>query len=324
MKPTVLSSVKILLLLILLLVIESVCGGCVYMIYALCTTLVAGREIQLVSGMLFVKGVFLFAPVAISSSGAFLLFFLIRHQWGTKADFVVYAVWYVLSWLILIPLTFRVYESISKENHIVATETLVSPGYFRNSESENEVLFYSQVRDDATVEGVSISDHNITTYNKRKIHASGSDFADPIIRDSLEMNSVISFFVSSYNKMFDIGAESSRDFLSWLCFSSIGLVYLAVFEIRRLSVWRLVNVFFILVVYVGLFNLDLYIYTGDILPYVSHALMEAMPFIPGNAFVLILNLSLTLIFILAGIFISSYRKKAVEAASDSVFYGAEE
>ena len=289
------------------------------MIYALCTTLVAGREIQLVSGMLFVKGVFLFAPAAISSSGAFLLFFLIRHQWGTKADFVVYAVWYVLSWLILIPLTFRVYESISKENHIVATETLVSPGYFRNSESEDEVLFYSQVRDDGTAEGISISDHKITTYNERKVPVSDSAFADSIIRDSLKMNSVISFFVSSYNKMFAIGAESSRNFFTWMCFASIGLVYLAVFEMRRLSVWRLVNVFFILVVYVGLFNLDLYIYTGDILPSVSRDLRNALPFIPGNVFVLIVNLSLTLIFILAGIFISSYRKKVHESACESVF-----
>ncbi|MCR5494460.1 MAG: hypothetical protein K6F15_02395 [Treponema sp.] len=324
MKPTVLSSVKILLLLILVLCLESICGGFVYMIYALCTTLVAGKDIQLVSGMLFVNGVFLFAPIAISSSGAFLLFFLIRHQWGTKADFIVYASWYVLSWLIFIPASFRLYEQINHGQHIVSTEALTSQGYFRNSYGGDETLYYSQVRDDGTVEGLSIAEHKLYTFNSRKIPEKQSVFTDTIIQQSMEMNSVMSFLANSYNEMFEIGAESSRNFWSWLCFSSIGLVYLACFVLRRLSVWRLVNVFFILLVYIGFFNLDLYIYTGDILPVLNSEVNGMLPFVPGNAFVVIINLLFALLLLIGGLITRFYRKKHEDARSDAVFYGADE
>lgn len=324
MKATVLSSIKILLLLILLLCIESACGGFVYMIYALCTTLVAGKEIHLISGMLFVKGVFLFAPVAIATSGAFLLFYLIRHRLGRKTDFFVYAIWYVMSWLILIPFSLRAYEKLNKEEHIITSENLVSPGYFRDSLIENQTVYYSQIREDASAEGISLTNRKLSTFNNKKVPQNNSVFTDPIIQKSLEMNPVISFMVKSYEKMFMIATESSRDFLAWLTFSSMGLVCLACFGLRRLSAWRLINVFLIILIFIGIFNLNLYIYTWHILPEINKELNRLLHFIPGNVFVLCVNLFIAFILFLFGLFISSYRKKKDLSDSGSIFYGADE
>ena len=135
-------------------------------------------------------------------------------------------------------------------------------------------------------------------------------FSDSLILDTLEMPPALSLLVSRGSLLWTIFNRcASGSFIGWLCFASLGLALLGVCGLRKLSVWRLVNVLFALIATGGIITFNVIGYTNHAFVQMENSLitsMGAVPFIKristvGNPLVILGNILAFVILVVIGI-----------------------
>lgn len=302
------------------ILLEIIAGAFLYMTYSMFSGLVAGQKFSMFSSNYFVRGVFYTIPAAIFLCPVFISFYLIRHK--EIFGFPVFI--YLLLNFSLFFFAFPAARNLEKISAFGAEEnsTILSPGYFRSSADEKYVFYYSRVSDENVVSGICIDKetvgNSVFTFSNIKLSGDQNDFADPLIRSSVEMPPLLKKIVKFICDFVILALEKSSSVLSWICFSTVMLALMGVTGLRKISVWRLVNVLFIMTDFVLIFLLNLFLLspeTSSVLPPLPEKIKSNLPL---NQFIVAgINVLLFVIFFI----VSFVKYRAKKESGDSQFSG---
>lgn len=238
----------------------AVCAGAIlYMTYSACASLVAGQDFSPFSLTLFLQGLYYVFPASFSLVPIFVVFYTIRRKEVAGLSIPVFMVLHLLLWLFCVPFVKNTYENAQlKQKNAPQTFSLLSPGYFRESESNKYIFYYTRINSENIASGVCIDrtkpEDNVYTFSDIKLSSAQEGFTDTLIRGTVEMPATLRVCLS-YLQAFTSAAYElcSTNILRWLLFSSVTVAILSVFFLYNFSSWRLVNVLMIFVVYVFIF-----------------------------------------------------------------------
>ena len=317
-KSPLITAINLILYYIVVMIVGTLGCAVIFTVYKLCTHLVAGQGLGIsFNAIYFKRGIFLFAPVIFMLSNALMVFYLIRHSSRSWLPLLVYVALYALSWLILVPIDFTLEKKFLEKPTTINFQksvTELSPGYFRttgeDSASGDQIWYYSKVSELNVATGLCKNNDNIYTFNNLKL-SSNSDFSDPLIKKTVEMNSRISYIAKKALILLNLArAAFFAGTLQWINFLTIALALLSVAGLRHISSWRLVNVLMIICFALAVFTFNIECYTGTIfsLPQKFFTdLFGGLPFLV-NPFVSICNVFLFIVFTSLGFIIDIRRK----------------
>lgn len=314
-------SIKIFAAYIAIVMLGLCTGAFLYMTYSLCTVLVAGQKFSAFSSGFFLQGIFEVLPTVLSLCPLFISFYLIRHKEIPWYSVLVCMILHLCLWIFFIPaLKEKLEISVYKNKEMQAAVSL-SPGYFRVSQDNRYVLYYSEVDSENNASGVCIdkskSNGNVFTFSSEKPAIFQDEFSDPLIKNTVEMPVLLKQILKYFQK-FTVSSYSrcSENFVSWIIFSSIIFAFTSVVWIKNISAWRLVNVLFILMDYIFVFFLNFFILGAD------DSLFQKIPILIKSVPTKSLLVCVLNIFIFAAAFILWLISRLVkENSPEPAYYG---
>lgn len=222
--------------------IVTLAGALIYTVFSLSTHLVAGTRFTGFSPLIFIKGIFITAPLSLLVSPLFIARYLIRHRPSTVWVTGFYCLLYILTCMLIAPLLVELKISSECRFFNVVEVNPLSPRYFRVQ--DDNLFYYSKVNKDFIAEGICVdTDMNtIYTFSDTLLPAKTKGFVDPLIEQNLSLPAIIShmlFWAESYFSMTQRIVKYG--FLPWLCFCSFFLAILSVVFLRYVSNWRLID-----------------------------------------------------------------------------------
>jgi len=239
-------------------------GACFYMLYETCTMLVAGTSSNAISLNLFLKGVFISFPISMGLSAMMLTLYFIRHPALPFIPILTYAVLILVAWLVLIPSCTKLSLNYDTKTESVKNKNSLSSNLFRKSNSL--VTYFSKVYNDNFANGMCINISNdastIYTFKNVPLEDNKKTFSDSLIAESIEMPRLISYIMNDISTLMEAGKKAIKSWKAenqltfgasffkgisyWLCYISMGLALLSVIGLRRVSNWRLLNTFIVI------------------------------------------------------------------------------
>lgn len=297
--------------------------GCslIYMIYSLCTGLVAGQGFSVFNMDLFTSGLFLSAPIVIILSSIFMVLYFIRHRASGKGIFIVFGVIYAVMWIVILPLTIISYRNYQAEIIKSDKPVVLSPGYFRDN--GNQVFYYSKISDQNVASGVCIdkytTEKNFRTFKNVQLPYTAK-FKDPLIQESVKIPLLLKISVVAVNELNRImDFFAGNGILSWLCFCTMGAAIFCVAFIRNVSKWRLVNVCTIVFMTLAIVVFNVLILSDGLI----HSMAQRINDVSGlsdkyNLSMMIFNVLVAVILVVFSI-VSSKVSKSVSFAADGEY-----
>ena len=335
-------ALKLIIFYLFVLVAGTVACAVVYTIYSLCTSLVAGQGLPSFNFAYFLNGIFVFTPVVLIVSGVLMCLYLIRNSSPSWLPLIVYALLYVASWCLLMPLNFLLYNKIvntgavgevSKADSDTSLGTLLkepdvvlSPGYFRH-EGDDFIFYYSFVDENNVADGMCIipeaKNQHVQTFSAVALPLK-ADFSDNLIKDTVDMPQSVSTLVRYFRLLIQIAhKEFSEGFLVWLSFATISLALLSVAGLRHVSKWRLINVLMLICATVCIVVFNIFAYTESAMESVKNTVNGIASFLPSkNPFAAIVNVLIFVLFTIIGFVIDIHRKS--ETDPNAEFEGGDE
>ena len=244
----------------------AVCASAIlYMTYSACSSLVAGQTFSPFSAALFLRGLYCVFPAAFSLVPVFIVFYVIRRTEVAGLSVPVFMVLHFCLWLFCVPLVKNTYENTHlKQTDAPQTFSPLSPGYFRASENNKYIFYYTRINAENIASGLCINrtdpEDNVYTFSDIKLSGAQEGFTDKLIKDTVEMPSTLTVCLSFLQAFTNAAYEMcSSGIIRWLLFSSITVAILSVYFLHNFSFWRLVNVLVIFVVYVFIFLCNYFI-----------------------------------------------------------------
>ena len=304
----------------IVVVFTLICAA-VFTFYKLCSRLVSGNTSLLFDPVLFIRGIFLFAPIVLIASGSFMLFYLMRHSTSSWFPLIVYIFLYGTAWFVLIPMDLTLEKKFG-EKHTLLEEynakrgIVLSPGYFRdlNSEQgERSVWYYSNVSKDNVATGLCIDfgkasgkgAGSVYTFSEAALDLNKNEFSDPLIEKNVKMSPTVESTVSFLRVTSIILRKSFfAGPLAWYAYLSMALALLAVAGVRHISKWRLVNFIAISFFSIAILVVNNLIYTNSVMAPVTTFMNDLLSDVPvkvSNPFAVLFNLLTFAVLSIAGI-----------------------
>lgn len=307
MKSIVFSTIKMFTAFLVTLLTGSVTGAVLYMIYNMCSTLVAGQGFAAFNLAFFTQGLFLCLPFIFVVCPAFIAFYCIRNKRIGFIPVVVFSVIYIAIWIFVQPFIIRSgIQKASKSSYIIHREPL-SKGYFRNV-TDRYVFYYSSVDEEHVASGICIdknaSTENVYTFKDIELPNSAAIFTDSLIQTSIEIPQVTQIcirYIANYLGI--VTLEVSTGFISWLIFSSMALLLCSLMFLKNFSRWRFVNVILILTLSLIVIYINVDILSFGRLYLVTERINSIFTFAPdqSNFLLFIINVVLSVVSILLGL-----------------------
>lgn len=293
--------------------VASFFGGCLYAFYCACTHLVAGQTLGSFPFSLFLRGILLSLPFVLAINGIVLILYLIRRPAPPLIPLIFYVLIVSLTWIFLIPLSWKFYDKMDAKLAKVEKLSPLSSGYFRNE--DDLIYYYSKVNDDGTCDGIcldpSSDDRQLYTFSGEKLISRKSSFNDSLIETSVQSPFFIHYGFEGINILASQSHKSVNEgFGKWLCFASFGLALLSLIGMRRISSWRMLNVFFVLAFSLALFVLNALYYGTSVFANVAPIVdlwYKGIPFLK-DAFIVSLNVLIALVFFITGLLLDLLKK----------------
>ena len=311
MKSILLSTIKVIISHLLALLIISILGAVLYMIYSMCSTLVAGQGFSAFNLAFFIKGFFLTLPVVFSLSAAFVAFYAIRNKEISTVALGIFAILFTAVWIFAQPAFIKAgIQKAKKSSYIIEREPL-STGYFRNV-TDRYVFYYSSVDKENLASGICIDkgsvSGNVYTFKDVELADSASTFTDSLIQSSIDIPSVTKISMHGINRYIGvITLACAGTKTEWLMFSSLGLLLVSLVFMRRFSKWRFINVVIILSASIFAIMMNVNTLSYGKLYFLTERLNSKFTFVPGNAnFILFaINIIFSALFLVLGLITDS-------------------
>lgn len=307
MKSILLSTIKMLVTHILLLLIGTLAGAVLYMVYSMCSTLVAGQGFATFNLGFFIQGVFLTLPVIFAASMAFIAFYTIRHHEIHLVPEIIFIVVFMSEWIFIQPLVAKVGIQKARKDTYVIERVPLSTGYFRNY-TDRYIFYFSSVDKENISSGICMDraggSDNVSTFENVHLPYSSTAFTDSLIQSSIEIPPVTKFAINAMAKYIGVMTlECSIGFLSWILFSSLGLALAFLLFLNHFSRWRLVNVVIILALSVFLIQINVSMLSFGKLYQLTQKISSVFTFAPeqSNFLLVIINVLFAVVFAAVGI-----------------------
>ena len=313
-NSAVLQAFKLILCYLFCVIAGTFIGAVVYMVYRVCTTLVAGQAVHAFSAKLLVEGVLVILPMILGFSIMLMAFYLTRHPSRKILSVIVYVVLSLATWYAILPPVLHAAESHFSNSYVKVSDSILSPGFFR--ESYPYVFYYSGVNSTNTAQGLVFemtSDlQQVYTFSDVQLAQASGGFADPLIGETIAMPSVMHRMLSWYKGLIR-GAFRANDagYLSWVFYASMGIALCSVLGLCRVSKWRLLNMNAILYASAGITVYNYLLVATDVLASPSQLVagwFKNLTFIQ-NPLQVLLNLFVALVFLIVGIITTVRTKK---------------
>jgi hypothetical protein len=305
------TSLQLILVFLVIIVLGTVAGACLYMVYMACTMLVAGESLAAFSVSLFIRGLFVSFPICITASGMLLVLYLIRHPAFPMIPIIIYALLISAAWLFLVPLSGKLSERYNTKVNEPQSPKIVSPGFFRHD--GEYIFYYSKLSYENKADGLCIDNANnkVYTYTGIQLAPKKEGFSDSLIEETVAMPKLIKILVSG-TKILENTAVSfyHKGYSWWLCFLSFGLALLSVIGLRRISGWRLLNTFIVIFATAGIFAFNALYYGTSVFGKVAlfcNDWFKQTSFI-HEPFIVICNVFTSLLFLLWGLCLDIFKK----------------
>ncbi len=306
---------KLILCYLFCVIASTLLAALVYMVYRICTTLVAGQAIHAFSLTLFLEGALVMLPLVLAFAIMLMAFYLTRHPSRKILSVIVYVVLSLATWYAALPPVLHLAENHFTASSVKVSESILSPGFFR--EAEPYVFYYSGVDSANNAQGLVFEKNNdvqqVYTFSDVQLpHASGG-FSDSLIGETVEMPSLMRRMLSWY-KGLAMGAFRANDagYVTWAFYASMGIALCSVLGLYKVSKWRLLNMNAILYASVGIIVYNYLLVVTDVLAGPSQVVatwFRKLTFIQ-NPLQVLLNLFVALVFLLVGIISAARNKKA--------------
>jgi len=309
-------SLKLIVAFLCLGIVGTAVGACLYMMYSMCTMLVAGESLAAFSSVLFLKGVFASFPVVMLISSMLLILYFIRHPAKPVIPLFVYTIIIAAVWLFLIPFSELVSAKYNKAVEQPVVARTLSPGFFRHS--NGCIVYYSKISKDNKGQGVCIdasdrnSESSLYTFSNVPLPSDKGKFSDSLIAETVAMPKLLESILKGYTIL---RAEAQKALPLgkswWLCFASLGLALLSVIGLRRVTNWRLLNTFLVIFSTAGIVFFNALCYGTNSpfgkIPGIVNDWFKQTTFL-HNPFVVVCNILLAFFFIILGLCIDIFKK----------------
>lgn len=320
MKNCIKHSVKILAASAAVILIEIFTGAVLYMALSLCSALVAGQKVSVFNLHFFVRGIMTVLPAAIFLSPVFISFYLIRHKEIAGIPIFVCIAGIFCLWLFAVPGLKK--PGAAQPFMDGSQQAQLSSGYFRSSADGRYIFYYSEITPQNSASGVCIDTRRI----KDKVFTfSGiqfpreSAFSDPLIQSSLEMPYSLKSAFSLFSAFIKTARSKSQESMAeWLCFSSVIAAFLSVIWLRNISMWRLVNVLLIAVVFAAVLLVNSFLLPTEVFARIALPKYIARAVPAGRYIIAAVNCGIFAMALAAGAVASMLRKNssALDFAGD--------
>jgi hypothetical protein len=251
-------------------------GVLLYMLYFNTAHLTAGKTLQLFDGYALFQGFFIVMPVILILSGALLSCYRIRHSGGGFLPVIMYALLGAATWGILYPAFIEVKAHFQPASR--TSPPVLTAGYFRHTGKNSVYLLPGPVSADLTfsdTEAVVISEDSsgedavsLQKINYSEVAENSAPFKDSLIRETIP---VMPEWIMDGFKTIENRAESSwkAGRMSWLGFTSFGLILFSVYALTFSSGWRLINIMYLFLMEAGVISFNL-LYFSDYFRFVRN------------------------------------------------------
>lgn len=219
--------------------------------------LVAGKHFPFTRDI-FINGLFKTLPVIYMLIPFFLVLYKIRHKSASVATFITYCVLLMFTWYFLFPMTLtlqnKATENLPTVEEIRDNQNL-SGEYFRKA---NDSIYYftkdSDTKNAFVFELLQPKNPELFAEEKKLDISNGSDFhtsslpfRDPVLKDSMSGTPYGLITIFSFIKMRALEAWKNG-YISWVCFTSLGIALASIYSFIKFSTWRMVNAYLSLAV----------------------------------------------------------------------------
>lgn len=271
------------------------------------TKLVAGTNLPLFNGKLFLQGVINYFPICSVFSLLTFCFYLIRHKFSFLQYFFVYVLICFLVFFLALPIGLNLQNKYSVNQYQITNQlTPLSSGYFRPS--KGDIDYYISTKPDGTSEILHINlgnekgFENITTRKVSQKTGDYENFSDPLIYDLFGTSGVPKILAQGFLFLnYKLKESFSKGKLSYLGFITIGFALASIIGIRRLAKWRLLNMINVLLGFFGIFVLNYFLYASHIYEQFP-LLIKVKSWLP-----IAVNIFIGLIFSITGILCETLR-----------------
>ncbi len=253
----------------LIIVFGTVLSSFVFMMSASLTLLVAGESINFFNLDFFVRGILNSLPFVVFVSLSIQVLFGIVHKEKKYLKFISLLFFYLLSFLVIIPVNFELKKKY-EEHFINSYEIpLLTSNVFRPT--YGGVFFFSRVLDNGNADGIFIDllgisgeQGAILRFENQPVNPELSDdFADVLIKDSVKLPFFVVAALEVYSTLYgEAYNQWGSGFLSWLKFLSFALLLFSCISFEHVSSWGLINgivvsmIHFVVIVFNYLFYTD--------------------------------------------------------------------
>lgn len=297
---------------ILMLLVFIFIGEISFMLYYDTTELMAGRHILLFSGNALLQALTIVLPACMLSAGVMLGVHRVRHSGGGLLSIIVYILLGAATWFILFPALLAMTEGI-KDCQSLAKKKALTGGYFRDY-GEDTVYFSHDIETENTA-AVFITGYeeagdavSIKRISLSQMQKDAAPFSDILVKGTVP--SVAKWITDGFTHFVKRARNAQkRGILSWLSFSSIGVLLFSIYALSFCSRWRLMSVVIMLSMYAGVLSFNVLYFSNMFRG--MRAISLSMPIGGGSDETLLLctNLSLAVLFVLLGVFSSLLRAR---------------
>lgn len=236
-----------------------------------CTHMAAGTSISFFSVDVFLHGIITCFPFVAGFSCMGVIFYMIRHPSSSIISLVLYSLIGICVWAVLIPQSMKIESMGLFKSSNAKTEVRLTEGYFRPS--DYGVYYYSKISAQNIAQGLYIDTSgtggvkgDVTRFTNLQLAPSGDEFfSDPLFAKSAKITVVLEHIIAfAKTARYEAFKGLKKGYFNYLSFASLGLALLSIIGIKSMSSWKLLNLSFVIILYVGICRLNLLIYTSPV------------------------------------------------------------
>lgn len=286
-------------------------GSLLFMLYGNLMSFVANQEESFFSFKMLIPGVIVSFPIACILALFFLILLEIRREEASGFTLGLYIFMGFAVWCAFIP--FDLHHSISYIQETaseIRDSEFLTDGLFRKN-PDGTVEFYSRVSPAGFADGILIDINGahgekgavIPFTGKNVIVETEDVFADSIIREGANISPVVAVPLGIYAELMINGTNCwMKGVWSWMAFASFGFALLSLYGLKKISSWKLLNAFLIVLCGGCVAMLNYLYWCGEVFNGIAVEWARFFSALPvSDPFILCLNLVLVIVFSAAGV-----------------------
>lgn len=246
-----------------------------------------------------------------------LIFYFIRHPEKSIFPKLVYFLLGLGIWLFFIPFLISLQKPV-KTIDAESNQRLLSTGFFRNT--NNSIDFITKILPNSDAQGVRITNTNeMESFYFDESYLNKSLQIDPLFEKTVQLTPILEVLKEFYIfAQKEVLLSLEQGYLAYLMFASFGFALLSIFFIKHLSSWKLINISFVVALFVFICKLNRSIFASLYFARIfDYFYKNKLIWLSNkNNFQFFINMSISCILILIGLIHYIVESKKLKSVDD--------